>query len=403
MKRERSDSRKQPKRRGGAASKAKKAPRAGQKRSTRAAQASSRPGPKKGAKSKAGARAEAAAAKKKAAAPRKPAAPARKATSRAVQAEARPARPPASTRKVAPPRVVQQPPAPARPPASRAKAAKPVSEKVLKPSPVKVAPAAPRAPRTARSAKARPAAAPRKPRSSPPAGGEADFADEQRIESSKYTTGEQQQEQPRRVFEEERFIFPETYGRNRVRLLVKDPQWLFAHWDVDPAVLSGLRSELGERAAALSRLTLKVSDPEHGGGAVIHLPEGARSWYLRADRVRRAYTAELGLTLPDGSYRMLARSNQVRTPQGGASGRRAGRKARYVGPRRTVEAGAAEPQYLDAPEQARAADGAPGRTRDGIGPWKPALLEAGPRGARGTSGGEAAAVAKGGASDVHRR
>ena len=50
------------------------------------------------------------------------------------------------------------------------------------------------------------------------------------------------------MFEEERFLFPESYGENRVRLLVKDPEWLFAHWDVDPARARELRDELGERA-----------------------------------------------------------------------------------------------------------------------------------------------------------
>jgi len=60
------------------------------------------------------------------------------------------------------------------------------------------------------------------------------------------------------VFEEERFLFPESYAKNRVRLLAKDPEWLFAHWDVNPKTWAALRDELGERALALSRLTLRV-------------------------------------------------------------------------------------------------------------------------------------------------
>src|SRR5688500_1583110 len=47
--------------------------------------------------------------------------------------------------------------------------------------------------------------------------------EEERIESSKYLP----RSAPKRLFETERFVFPESYGVNRVRLLVKDPEWLF--------------------------------------------------------------------------------------------------------------------------------------------------------------------------------
>jgi hypothetical protein len=149
--------------------------------------------------------------------------------------------------------------------------------------------------------------------------------EEEQIEAAKYLP----REAPPRVFEEERFIFPQSYGVTRVRLLVKDPYWLFAHWDVAPAVWSALRGQLGERAAALSRLTLKVVDAHQGGGPVILLPGGARSWYIRADDVPRSYRAELGLTLPSGQFRRLALSNQVTTPRVGPSNRKAGRRHRW--------------------------------------------------------------------------
>jgi hypothetical protein len=308
---------------------------------------------------------------KKKAAPPKASAPPR--TEAPARRPARPEAPPAGAAPAPPVKPVRA----ARPKPSPARARKsPPAEKV-----------APRAPRAA-AAKARPAPAVRKV--------EADIDDEQRIESAKYLTAEQ----PARVFEEERFIFPETYGRNRVRLLVKDPQWLFAHWDVDPEVISRLRSEMGERAAALARLTLKVTDPEHGGGAVIHLPEDARSWYVRADRVRRAYRAELGLTLPSGEYRLLAASNTVRTPAGTASPRRASRRARYEGPHRPLPAdpGGSWPRAEAPPALTPAKAAAPPAPSGDPGPWHPRLVEARP-------GSPAAGDApeKGGASDIHRR
>jgi hypothetical protein len=152
-------------------------------------------------------------------------------------------------------------------------------------------------------------------RSAPPRSPETSgsASEEERIESSKYSPGRA----PKRLFETERFIFPESYGVNRVRLLVKDPEWLFAHWDVDPGVLASMRKELGERAVALARLTLRLSDAVDGGSTVILLPKGARAWYIRADDEARSYRAELGLTLPSGEFHPLAASNTVGTPRVG--------------------------------------------------------------------------------------
>lgn len=141
-----------------------------------------------------------------------------------------------------------------------------------------------------------------------------DLDEELKIESAKYVVREAA---PARVFEEERFLFPETYDSDRVRLLVKDPEWLFAHWDVSPASWQGVRASLGERALALSRLTLKVEDPGNGALSVVLLPEGARSWYVRTQLDHRAYRAQLGLTTPSGEFRRLATSNVVVPPRVG--------------------------------------------------------------------------------------
>jgi uncharacterized protein len=174
--------------------------------------------------------------------------------------------------------------------------------------------------------------------------------EEQRIESSKYLP----RHAPKRLFETERFVFPESYGVNRLRLLVKDPEWLFAHWDVDPAILAALRADLGERALALSRLTLRLSDTVEGGSTIILLPKTARSFYIRADGASRSYQAELGLTLPSGEFRALAASNTVGTPRVGPSPEAARVRVRFrrSGNHVTEAAGALEASRLPAGKKA---------------------------------------------------
>jgi hypothetical protein len=104
---------------------------------------------------------------------------------------------------------------------------------------------------------------------------------------------------------------PEPQGANRIRLLARDPGWIFAYWRIDPAAVRRLGEHLGERSIALSRLTLRIVDPRRGTSDDIPLPPGARWWYLRTDGVRRLYRAQLGVTLPSGEFRRLAESDAV--------------------------------------------------------------------------------------------
>jgi hypothetical protein len=238
---------------------------------------------------------------------------------------------------------------------------------------------------------ARPAVKPAaKPRSAPPA-----LSEEEQIGSAKYLP----RELPPRVFEEERFIFPETYGVNRVRLLVKDPHWLFAHWDVDPRVRDGLRGEKGERVAALARLTLRLTDDHGGIGGAIVLPEGARSWYLRAVPGHRSYRVELGITLPSGEYRGLTRSNAVSTPRMGPSPEKATRRASYrLAAKMSPLSAAATATARPGSESAAAPRGKAAKRKSGSGPaGSPSRIE--PVSAPEPSPGPE----PGGASDLFRR
>lgn len=302
----------------------------------------------------------------------------------------------------------------AKAPSTRASAGKSAAPKKTAAKPKKAAASrrTPAKPRPA-AAKARPAtrkpATPRKkaalpPVSSPLAPG---LSEEERIEAAKYLP----RDLPKRLFEEEQFLFPESYGITRVRLLIKDPEWLFVHWDVDPATMQALRAELGERVLALTRLTLRVADADNGGSQTILLPPGSRSWYVRADAGHpRAYKAELGLTLPSGDFRFLAESNTVATPRVGPAGEGAAPRKRLFG---------TTPGVPERGVRGPAAAKAPGSTPEAaLEPWKPepehtdaadpaakaAPAEAAPRSAAARAkGGASDAFAPPGASETHRR
>ncbi len=306
--------------------------------------------------------------------------PATRASSRRKAVSAAPARPPKKT-------------GVARP---RGKAAASGSRAGRKAVPKKPAPAKP-----ARPAKRATASAERRRRGSPPDATASEplaprpegLSEEDAIRSAKYLP----RNLPPRLFEEERFLFPESYGVDRVRLLVRDPEWLFAYWDVNPKSVEELRRHLGERAAAVARLTLRISDPVSGGESDVLLPPGARWWYVRTDSARRSYRAELGFTLASGEFRSLARSNTVTTPRVGPSAQKASRRLSY---RQAGEIPPAAGVAVSLDEMRSAAVN---------GPWSAPNVDAAaepttpPTTGPGTKGGASDAFRPGGASDVHRR
>ena len=328
-----------------------------------------------------------AAARKKAAVPTKPAAKkvALKRPGAGMAAAKKAAAKKTAAKKVAPAsaaarKTAVEKPAPAKALLQKAAVRKPAARKpvVTKAAVAKVAPRRPAAiPTRAAAAGRRGAAAEDLARRSV-----AGLSEEDQIRAAKYLP----RELPKKVFEEERFLFPESYGVNRVRLLVRDPEWIFAYWDVSASAMNDLGKSLGERALALSRLTLRVIDPVSGGSSDILLPPGARWWYVRTDSARRTYRAELGVILPSGEFRRLAESNTVVTPRVGPSAERARRRmsyrdARELPPAAAAAAGIAEKEtgVAHAPWDAGSVDGA---------------AEPGP--------GETERAARGGASDVFR-
>jgi hypothetical protein len=223
------------------------------------------------------------------------------------------------------------------------------------------------------------------------------LSEEDQIREAKYLP----RELPERLFEEERFVFPETYGVNRIRLLVRDPEWIFTYWDVSPEALKELARSLGERSFALARLTLRIVDAVSGAVSDILLPSGARWWYVRTDAARRKYRAELGVALPSGEFRRLAWSNSVVTPRVGPSPGAAESRVSY---------GEAEKLPIALAADAAAEDGPNGLT---LTPWAGSLAgaaepaEPATAGRKGRKGGAKDAFGSGanrpGASDGFRR
>ncbi|MBD3162027.1 MAG: DUF4912 domain-containing protein [Candidatus Eisenbacteria bacterium] len=112
---------------------------------------------------------------------------------------------------------------------------------------------------------------------------------------------------------------PEKYGVDRLALMVRDPYWLHAYWEVTPRSLRRARESLGEGWDG-HRWILRVhvypgGEPRASADHFdVALNPDARNWYLRVPHPSSAYEGSIGLLARDGTYYPLARSERVRTP-----------------------------------------------------------------------------------------
>jgi hypothetical protein len=107
---------------------------------------------------------------------------------------------------------------------------------------------------------------------------------------------------------------PTSYGESHLLLLVRDPQTLFAAWDIAPSTTDALKSRLGRRGFAVSTLTLRLT---RAGGptTVVHAGKKARSRYLKIEG-GPSFVAEIGFTTPAGQFEFVARSAPCFVPMG---------------------------------------------------------------------------------------
>lgn len=171
----------------------------------------------------------------------------------------------------------------------------------------------PRAPRRPAVARPKKSAPPASPAAEPisPQGFEPPATDAQsQVVASKFATVETAPAKARPSL-------PTSYGESRLLLLVRDPQTLFASWDMAPSTIETLKARLGRRGFAVSTLTLRLTRAG-GSASVLHVSKRARSRYLKIDG-GPSFMAEIGFTTPAGRFEFVARSAPCFVPMGPAA------------------------------------------------------------------------------------
>lgn len=122
---------------------------------------------------------------------------------------------------------------------------------------------------------------------------------------------------PELLIDDELGELPGEYERDRAVLMVRDPFWVHAYWDLDAESVTRAKLEGGVQ------LTLRVHDVTdviyNGSNSHYHFDvampfDFQRVWYFNVPNDGRTYLAEVGYLRADGRLIALARSNAGTTP-----------------------------------------------------------------------------------------
>ncbi len=119
---------------------------------------------------------------------------------------------------------------------------------------------------------------------------------------------------------------PERYNKDIMVLMVRDPWWVYAYWDVRDATYQRLKHEIGSLFDTAKK-ALRVYDVTaisfSGLNAHrffdIEIGHDAYNWYIDTGTPGRSWCVDLGLKLTDGRFITIVRSNVVTTPLDGPS------------------------------------------------------------------------------------
>ncbi|MDD4170321.1 MAG: DUF4912 domain-containing protein [Desulfotomaculaceae bacterium] len=122
---------------------------------------------------------------------------------------------------------------------------------------------------------------------------------------------------------------PHHYGMDRMILMVRDPHWLFAYWELTATKNEQFTNNYGPEAWSATHPVLRVYDITdvdfNGKNAIgytdIHVSENIDNWYIQVGEPDRTFCIDLGRMFSDGRFITLLRSNTVTTPRASLSDR----------------------------------------------------------------------------------
>jgi len=112
---------------------------------------------------------------------------------------------------------------------------------------------------------------------------------------------------------------PGRYGVDRLVVLVRDPYWVYAWWELTDTTLQGGRVEVGGAADLVLRMydisAIEWDGANHHAHFDIEIADQAGNWYIELGKPGGSFVGEIGLRTGDGRFLALLRSNYVTLPR----------------------------------------------------------------------------------------
>lgn len=109
---------------------------------------------------------------------------------------------------------------------------------------------------------------------------------------------------------------------DRLVVMVRDPYWLHAYWELTQRSVERAQAAMGQRwhgAQPVLRVFRIRDDAAAAHERDITIHGGVRNWYVDVQDPPADYKLEIGYLALDGYFYCLARSNEVSTPPAGTS------------------------------------------------------------------------------------
>jgi len=114
--------------------------------------------------------------------------------------------------------------------------------------------------------------------------------------------------------------------KDRIIVMVRDPYWLHAHWELSRATLGRAQAALGQEwhtAKPILRI-MDVTSEDTTSASEQHIRDieihgGVNNWYIDVAAPPRSFRIDIGYRSARGKFYVLARSNVVTTPRAGVA------------------------------------------------------------------------------------
>ena len=113
--------------------------------------------------------------------------------------------------------------------------------------------------------------------------------------------------------------------KDRLVVMVRDPYWLHAHWELSRVGVDRAQAALGQEWHTVRPVLRLVEATDAGTTSAVETPVrdidihgGVNNWYIDVNDPPKSYRVDIGYLTASGRFYALARSNVVTTPRAGS-------------------------------------------------------------------------------------